>query len=347
MKAGIDKWSLLALARFALAFVVASAHLTEFVPLGWLAFVPWFGMFEPVLCFLLISGYSIGHSYGKESQGFLLRRAWRIYPIYIGAIVLTCFAIPQPWGSGAVTVAQNLLFLNQLTTERSFVGPAWSLSLEAWLYCLTPLLWRLRTEHLRAVMWASFFAFCGYEICRSAIGLPYYVGLSYGLTLPFLAFIWLGGFLLAREPSHAQRTVRDCGLMFLGHLALAAAITGQHRLRHGDLATFFTSDLLELAGRGVTVAAVWLLFKWIAEGRTGQQKSPSMRLLGDISYPLYLVHAGLFILVGNLGVVAPELYLGAALLTSLLFYWCIDFYGRRRERTARAPAVAVIAETGL
>ena len=134
MRTAIDKWSLLALARFLLAFVVASAHLTDFVPLGWLAVVPWFGMFEPVLCFLLISGYSIGNSYGKEPQGFLLRRAWRIYPIYIGAIALTLFAIPLPWSSGAWTIAQNVLFLNQLTTERSFVGPAWSLSLEVWLY---------------------------------------------------------------------------------------------------------------------------------------------------------------------------------------------------------------------
>ena len=346
MKTPIDKWSLLALARFALAFIVASAHLAAFVPLGWLAFVPVFGMFEPVLCFLLISGYSIGNSYGKEPDGFLKRRAWRIYPVYIAAIVLTCFAIPQPWRSGAVTIAQNLLFLNQVTTERSFIGPAWSLSLAVWLYCLTPFLGRLKSEHLRAVMYASFAAFCCYEVCRSAFHLPYYVTLSYGLNLPLLAYIWLGGFLLARAPSLARRTVRDCGVMLFGEMLLQWAIAGQYRSRHTGLDAFIQSDLAGLAGRTATVAAIWLLFKWIADGRTGKTRSTSMRLLGDISYPLYLVHAGLFILVANVGIRSPEIYLGAAVVTALLIYWCIDFYGRARERTSHSPAVTVAAEAG-
>lgn len=331
MRISIEKWSLLALARFMLACIVATSHLSAFVPLGWLAVLPVFGMFEPVLCFLLISGYSIGNSYSKQPEGFLKRRAWRIYPVYIAAIVLTCFAIPQSWGSGALTVTQNLLFLNQITTQ-SFVTPAWSLALEVWLYCLTPFLWRLKPEHLRALMYASFAAFCCYEVCRSAFALPYYVTLTYGLDLPLLAFLWLGGLLLARAPSLAQRTIRDCAVMLFGEMLLFWLITAQHRLRHGELDAFIHSDLLGLVGRTVTVGAIWLLFKWIVDGRTGTVRSTSMRLLGDISYPLYLVHAGLFILIAKRGVRSPEIFLGIALITALLLYWCVDFYGRARER---------------
>lgn len=328
-----DKWSLLALARFALASFVATSHLLAIVPLGWLAFVPVFGMFEPVLCFLLISGYSIGNSYSKEPNGFLMRRAARIYPVYIVAITLTCFAIPQPWGSGTLTVAQNLLFLNQITTH-SFVGPAWSLAIEVWLYCLTPFLWRLSPERLRTLMYASFALFCCYELCRSAFGLPYYVTILYGLDLPLLAFLWLGGLLLARAPSRAQQTVRDCGVMLFGSILINWGLTAQHRLRHGELDAFLHSDLLGLAGRTATIFAVWILFKWIAERRTGTTRSPTMRLLGDISYPFYLVHAGVFALIAKWGIRSPEIYLGAALVTSLLVYWCVDFYGRSRERRA-------------
>jgi peptidoglycan/LPS O-acetylase OafA/YrhL len=136
---GIEKWSLLAVTRFALAFIVAIGHLEQQVPLGPLAVVPMFGPFEAVLGFLLISGYSIGNSYAREREGFLRRRALRIYPVYLGAILLTWLATPHAFDiTFATTLLQNVLFLNQITTATSYVGPAWSLALEVWLYCLTP-----------------------------------------------------------------------------------------------------------------------------------------------------------------------------------------------------------------
>lgn len=66
-----DKWSVLALMRFALASIVAITHLSDFGPLGVWAFIPMFGAFEAIAGFLVISGYSIGASYQKESKGFI------------------------------------------------------------------------------------------------------------------------------------------------------------------------------------------------------------------------------------------------------------------------------------
>jgi len=132
-----DKWSLLALMRFALAAIVMVAHLEvhHLASLHVLSIIPHFGAFEAVLGFLLISGFSIGSSYRKEPDGFLKRRALRIYPVYIGALVLACIAVPQAFDLHlASTVLQNLVFLNQITTDVSLVGPAWSLALEVWLY---------------------------------------------------------------------------------------------------------------------------------------------------------------------------------------------------------------------
>ncbi|MEJ1964427.1 MAG: acyltransferase [Gammaproteobacteria bacterium] len=338
MKTTIEKWSLLALARFLLASIVVLGHIDGhgFAPIGWLWPIPHLGLFEAVLGFLLISGYSIGNSYRKQPEGFLKRRAWRVYPVYLGSLVLMCFAAaPQALDLQlAATLLQNVLFLNQITTDSSFVQPAWSLALEVWLYCLTPWLWRLKTEHLRILMFASFAAYCGFEVCRTLFHLSYYAGVGYGLNLPLLSFAWIGGFLVAREPAVARRTVRDCGLMFLGHVLLLVAVQGLYRWKHAQFADFLHADLLDYAARGLTLAAVTLLFKWIVDGRTGRTQNGAMRLLGDLSYPLYLVHLPLLVIMAGFGLRNAMLEYGAALAMAALFYWTIDVYGRKRERTA-------------
>jgi peptidoglycan/LPS O-acetylase OafA/YrhL len=335
MRITIEKWSLLALARFVLAFIVMVEHIhfEHFAPLGLLSIIPPFGAFEAVLGFLLISGFSIGNSYRKESEGFLKRRALRIYPVYIGALVLACIAVPQAFDlHSAGTLAQNLLFLNQITTPVSLVGPAWSLALEVWLYCLTPLLWRMQASHLRILMFASFAVYCCYELGRTAFHLPYYAGAAYGIDLPALAFPWLAGFLIAREPSLSRRTVRDAALLLLGHVLLAAAVGFLYRWKHAQLADFFIHDLSGFVARGLTLTAVAVLFMWIVEGRTGDRRSSIMRLLGDMSYPLYLIHMPLFFILSGFGVRNAMLYIAAALLVALLFYGFLDFYSRARER---------------
>jgi peptidoglycan/LPS O-acetylase OafA/YrhL len=336
----VDQWSLLALARFALAFIVAVNHVGDYAPAGWLSFVPVFGAFEAVLGFLFISGYSIGSSYRKEPTGFLKRRAWRIYPVYIGAIALACVAAPvRPDFTLGVTLVQNLLFLNQITTGTSFVGPAWTLALEVWLYCLTPWLWRLKPSHLRVMTFVSFVAFCCYEFSRSAFHLKYYAGLGFGINLPLLSFAWLAGFALAREPATAGKTLRDAGLIFLGHVLLAAAIQLVHRFRQDDLWAFLESDTVAFLARTATLATVWLLFKWIVDGKVGRTPGKTMRLLGDISYPLYLVHASAFILISRAGFAEATTMVVAALSVSFFFHWLLDFYSRARERRPRSPAV--------
>ncbi len=347
MKITIDRWSALALTRFVLAFIVAVHHLAKVMPVGWLSWVPMLGPFEAMLGFLLISGYSIGSSYAVAPAGFLKRRAWRVYPVYLAAIVLTCFAIPQPRDAAFMsTLLQNVFFTNQITTDTSLIVPAWSLALEVWLYCLTPLLWKVRTEHLRLAMFASFGAYCCYEVCRTALHLPYYAGTSYGANLPLLSFTWLAGFLLAREPVHALRTIRDCTLMFLGHILLTAAVHTLYLWKHAQLPEIW-SFLSDLSWKACTLWAVLEIFKWIARGQSGTMKSDTMRLLGDISYPLYVVHIAVFAIAVGIGLRSSTLILGIALLTAFLFYYCVDFYGRGREHASRAPQIAVVAENRL
>lgn len=177
-KQPVDQWSKLAALRFVLASIVAFNHLEEMTPIGVFSVIPMLGAFESILGFLLVSGYSIGVSYQKEPTQFLWRRIKRIYPVYLASLLL--MGIVLYTGRQALPSASewivNLLFLNQLVVPISIVGPAWSLSLEFWLYCLTPLLFMLSDKAIKRLIAVSFFAFFAYTCGRTLFHWTYYSG---------------------------------------------------------------------------------------------------------------------------------------------------------------------------
>ncbi|VTU43924.1 Acyltransferase family protein (plasmid) [Variovorax sp. PBL-H6] len=293
----IDKWSVLAGLRFVLAFIVAVNHLPDFVPVGIWALVPKFGAFEAVLGFLLISGFSIGTSYQKEPKAFLRRRTLRIYPIYIAALALTCVVFAMEHGTmpSAWLLVANVLFLNQIVTSDSFVGPAWSLALEFWLYLLTPLLFSLKPSTLQLLARVSFVAFLAHTCGRTLFHWNYYSGVGYGLNLVFLSFIWLAGFRLAREPQRYQPILNEVGWMFALHILLAISIQFASSWKRDQVDQFLHVGIDSFALQAFTLLAVLWTFKRIAKSVGAQSSgSAALRLLGDISYPLYIIHIPAF-----------------------------------------------------
>lgn len=331
----IERWSILAGMRFILASVVAVNHMDGYATPSLLAWMPMFGAFEAILGFLLISGYSIGSSYQKQPQGFLMRRVQRLYPIYLTALA---FAVAVGWWldrahlPSVPVLLANALFLNQLVTTDSFIGPAWSLALEFWLYCLAPWLMALSVERVRLLAWGSFIAFAGYTAGRTLFGWPYYSGLGYGGNLVLLAFAWVAGLLLSRAKTGETWHLRDIALMFAGHAGLTMLIQAAYRLKHHELGLFFTTDLIGLMMRAATLLAVWLVFqKWVIGAKQGTEKSWLLRWLGDVSYPLYLLHVPLAMLLAAKGYHNELLYYVSAVVLSALIYRLIDTYSRKRH----------------
>src|SRR5258708_539640 len=64
-----SNWDVLSLVRFLLALFVAVYHLSFFTDVGPARMLIKLGPFEAVMSFLLISGYSIGHSIAKKPEG--------------------------------------------------------------------------------------------------------------------------------------------------------------------------------------------------------------------------------------------------------------------------------------
>jgi peptidoglycan/LPS O-acetylase OafA/YrhL len=130
-------------------------------------------------------------------------------------------------------MAINALFLNQIVTSDSLVGPSWSLALEFWLYCLTPFLFKLHPRTLRRLIFISFAAFLVYTCGRTVFHWKYFAGVGYGLNVLLLSFVWLAGLRLARDKADAPRTLNEVALMFGAHIALTFGIQLGIRRKEG------------------------------------------------------------------------------------------------------------------
>jgi peptidoglycan/LPS O-acetylase OafA/YrhL len=338
LKLGVDRWSLLALLRFALAFIVAVNHLAEYATLGPLAWIPKFGAFEAILGFLLVSGYAVGASYRKSPDGFYLRRAWRVYPVYLASMVITFIATPAELTPSLLAVlALNLLFLNQLFTTTSYVGPAWSLSLEVWLYAITPVLARLSPERIRWLVMGSLAFYVANTCGRTLFHWPYPAWQGWGLNILTLAFPWLLGFLLSNPQAAKRPLLRWIALALAVHVALALVIQFGFRLKHAALDSFWGVDAPEFVFRSLTLLAVWWCLRYAvtpASAGVKRTRSAWLVLMGDVSYPLYLTHIPVAVICNSYGIRDPYLILGAMMCFASVIYLLVDSYSRGREKRA-------------
>ena len=330
-----EKWSVLAGLRFILATIVAINHMPDYIPIGpILSIVPRFGAFEAVLGFLLISGFSIASSYLKEPGGFLVRRAQRIYPIYVASVALfvAAFAVTGGGRPSFWELLVNLVFLNQIVTDTSFVGPSWSLALEIWFYCLTPLLFRLAPATLQKWILASFLAFLVHTVGRTLFHWHYYSGIGFGLNLVLLGFAWVSGLRLARTRDGLSVVA---GLLAL-HLLADAAIELGHCIKHGQVDSFLSHDIPGFLMQATTLVVVLLGIR-NAMGNGRGDPSRRLRLLGDISFPLFLVHIPIYMVGQHYGFQNPWAFYGTALLASLVMFKVLDRYTQQREARPVTP----------
>jgi len=325
-------WELLSVTRFILSFVVVVEHLTKYVNNTFTEIVSSLGAFEAILGFLLISGLSIGKSISRNKQSYFKRRLQRIYPVYFVSMVFSCLVLP-----GALTlsyagfVALNLVFLNQVFTSTSLIGPAWTLALEVWLYALAPVLLKVSLKKLYILIYISFISYCVYTCGRTLYDWQYYAGTSWGINLILLSFIWILGFALAIYPEARKAICIHIALIFAAHLLLAIAIKTAYRYKHNELDLMFSEDLLPFLGR--TISLLWVCFVVVYNHKVAAFKSGLSRLftfLGNISYPLYLIHRGIYYQLHQWAVDHTLIMIGACILGSWLVYALFDSYSKKR-----------------
>ncbi|CAN5562790.1 acyltransferase [soil metagenome] len=119
---------------------------------SFMAFFPMSFGWMGVPLFFIISGFCIHASALKNNElrigSFFWRRFWRIYPPYVAALLLAILLagtdVTTP--EGRAQLWSHLLLVHNFRAEWIFVfnGVFWSLAVEAQLYLLYPLLWKMR-----------------------------------------------------------------------------------------------------------------------------------------------------------------------------------------------------------
>ncbi|MFC1758769.1 acyltransferase family protein [Planctomycetota bacterium] len=303
-------WSVLALLRFFLACIVLTTHMM--VPSEAGAYLNVWGGKAAVVGFMMVSGFSIAASLASRPEGFLKRRIVRIYPMYIGAVLLTvlvqeCFQtdVKIDWrlfrqDNLGVIIGNALMVQMFLCRALSFNGPLWSISLEMSYYVFAPFLKSLSGTSFIPLMLISALVFV---LPKDIDGSRGYQLLTTFNALRYL-WSWMLGFWLYRNQNVWAVAVMGFVLPLIV-FRWSAEYTGSMNL----LTLVLSVACLLNSHRFKTPAAANALFD----------------LLGDISYPLYLTHFPLrIVMVAGLGLVNEYLFYGASMVVAYTFIVVFD-----------------------
>lgn len=122
-------------------------------------------------------------------RDFYIRRAFRIYPLAIAAVLATVlFHIPSAVPADFIpplprTIASNLLLIQNVSGDRSVMGPLWTLPIEVQMYVVLPMLYLLARKSIYHVLAAMCFAaIAGFAV--QYVNVPGLWRLSVGIFAP-------------------------------------------------------------------------------------------------------------------------------------------------------------------
>jgi peptidoglycan/LPS O-acetylase OafA/YrhL len=318
--------------------------------------------------FFALSGYWIYQMwYAEYAQlprpysAFVISRAWRLLPVFFAtlAVLALCvwplgifaFHLPGRWTSPALNFyASHLLIFGyaQLDSPDNVIPTVWSLDIELQFYLVAPIvIWLLTRNTRRFAIHAAIIAaaLAGFVVLFGEFG-PW----PAHSTLPLYFGFFLAGMLAARHdwrPSKrtAYASLAAGGLFFFGCVALPHA-------RELFLWGSFTGPLTRYTLLANCVLSLLLIPYALATVR--QPGTRRDRMLGNISYEVYIVHGAALTVflqhfeqlprIERLPWIALMLVVVAAL--SLMIYHWVDepseklrraFFRSRRTRAATLP----------
>jgi peptidoglycan/LPS O-acetylase OafA/YrhL len=250
--------------------------------------------------FFVLSGFVIPFALERRTLvAYGLRRVLRVYPTLwavtglalLLVLVVTAWSLPFSWDR----VWSQLTLTNQYVGSENWVDPSyWTIPIEELFYVVAALLaaTRLMRRPWAIVLAAS--AVSGLSLWLGRVtppdpalgrpGVDYWLRHYFGRNLGFMTFIFVGVALhmLYRKfwsrTTFAIVTAMVCGIYYF------TLVHGPFKppfLPAGDQAsTYFRSFMLGLG--------IFLLFYWLGDRLPRNQP---IKVLGDISYPIYLVGA--------------------------------------------------------
>ena len=314
-----SQWAILAGLRFILAAIVVAGHFSLYVRgNSWNLFgAGYLNPLSAVYGFFILSGYSIAASLDKESLGFIRRRFFRIWPLYLASIAFgfaVCLTlIPKgfhwplgdlftPGHASAISAVASLLMLQTvIAAPIEIVAQTWSLPAEWWHYMIAPILRRIPTRFLLVAIAVSFVLYL--NAFPPGPGVAGTSNLTHGYGIAVLSWLWVTGFVYYRH----RRTP-------LAIVLLIAPALFTLTIDHSTGVPYFIAAFVLIAAEDFSVPA------W---GRK------VLNFLGDWSYPLYLFHMACFIVMLHFGSSRSIITLSGAFGISLAALLLVDYPCRR------------------
>ena len=315
------EWAVLAGVRFLMALAVVVYHLSIVRTTASVPLLDQLGGLGCICGFLAISGYSIAHSVTTQPRGFYARRAWRIMPTYYVGLVLAIlpywlpdpphpFRIHFPDFKTSELVGSLFLVQNWITDKIPIYGPSWTLAIEWWFYVLAPLFIRLPNAVIAFIIVVSIV----FQKVALENGMFPVHNYNWGIPAMMLLWAWLAGFLYYRARRYSAFL-----LVLVGYWAVN---------RFSDL----SPAAYLIAALAVVVAKTL--------PRMPAVLARVLNYLGDLSYPLYLVHVPVIAWAGRWTEWRdPYAFIGISLAASALLYHAVDAPLRARfsSRAGRKP----------
>jgi peptidoglycan/LPS O-acetylase OafA/YrhL len=317
-------WPLLAGMRFFFAMWVLFDHTYNFGPAERAMPVFTKSGLVAVMCFFVISGFSIHHSIANRPTGYGTRRFWRIAPtnvlaVAIGWLGYVVLGLSGGYGTPPVTptafqwIGSLLLLQCVFPVAIHFLFPAWSLSIEVVYYLAAPILVRHRDSIAIPVAAAlSCLLFVMWPFIRHVyIAEPTYLIAAFAFL-----WAWLAGWL-----AYSHR----------GNRWMLAAFTAGGLLGIWTQARFLAIVDFTSGAANVLAWALTLTIVFLGIGLPARDKfKAALNYLGDISFPLYLLHYPvLFVLTSSVFKIHPAWNYGivqviVALVVAALVYRFVD-----------------------
>jgi peptidoglycan/LPS O-acetylase OafA/YrhL len=248
---------------------------------------------EATMVFFVLSGfvimYSTEFSADKSFCAYIGRRFFRIYPIFLFALVFS-YALSKRWSFDLRSLIGNIFMLQDFRYGKPgvlfapFEGnlPLWSLSYEWWFYLMFFPFYRFVAESMQLpiITAASVFAVVAYNA-------------TYFQPFLFIAYfpLWWSGVEIGRAIVHRQPIPFIRIMSALGAVSATFTIYVIVGLANGYRLSFGTHPVLELRHALVTIAIVGGLFVY---RRVNAQRLDWLIMpfaaVAPISYGIYTLH---------------------------------------------------------
>lgn len=302
--------------RLVLALMVTLSHFSRF-DVGKCA----------VMLFFMLSGYWVGLLYQQQFSRtlpdvarFYLSRYLRIWPIYAVA-VLVCFTVYRLMGINFIGQLPPAMLLVGIANHRQhdFLRTSWSLDIELQFYLILPALFWIMNRYAPS---RSALSVVGVLTLLCTV-LGWWLTLRQS-TLTVLAFLplFLIGLSWVVRPVYPSRTLIMLSCVFF---ILVPVLCQFHPQLHNELIRgkphIINRDLFGM---------FWALSLAPFVAHNVRQKSSAFdRQLGNLSYPIYLVHVPTLLLCTSawqhwpMWVVKPAALLSVFIIAAT-FYFLVD-----------------------